>query len=141
MITITISDDQRSFSATVEPTVEEVAQAVDAALQGLGWHYTTVRNIMYEIYLEKMEADGYLQEKINQATPRWRGVDTQRFMDEVRGREPMEYRIKWKYKKDDLWYYGGWGLDKQQKEEAARFANENYSDIEHYVEERESPDQ
>lgn len=60
MITITISDEQRSFSATVEPTVEEVAQAVDAALQGLGWHYTTVRNIMYEIYLEKMEADGLL---------------------------------------------------------------------------------
>jgi len=148
-ITITIKDDERSFSATVDPSVEDVIQAVDAALQGLGWHYNTVRNTIYELYREKMEADDmlddtfsdeeeqeYLQEKINQATPRWRGVNTQKFMDEVRGREPMEYRIKWRYKEGNKCGYGEWGRDKRAKEEAARFANENHPDIEHYIEER-----
>jgi hypothetical protein len=92
-ITITISDQERSFSATVEPTLENIVQAVDAALQGLGWHYNTVRNTIYEFYREKMEADGmfeedeYLEEKIRQATPNWSGVDAQAFMDEVRGLE------------------------------------------------------
>lgn len=92
-ITITISDDKRSFSATVEPTLENIVQAVDAALQGLGWHYNTVRNTIYELYWEKMEADGmldedkYLEEKIRQSTPNWSGVDASSFMDEIRGRE------------------------------------------------------
>ena len=95
-ITITISDDERSFSATVEPTVEDVVQSVDAALQAMGWNYNTVRNTIYEFYREKMEADGmfdedkYLEEKIKQATPNWSGVDADSFMDEIRGREPED---------------------------------------------------
>ena len=59
-INITISDDERSFSATVDSAVEDIIQAVDAALQGLGWHYNTVRNTIYELYKEKMESDGLL---------------------------------------------------------------------------------
>lgn len=61
-ITITIKDDERSFSATVDPSVEDVIQAVDAALQGLGWHYNTVRNTIYELYWEIMEADDMLDD-------------------------------------------------------------------------------
>ena len=116
-INITISDQERSFSATVEPTLENIVQAVDAALQAMGWHYNTVRNMIYELYREKMEADGmfdeetdieklvydrYLQnvqqhidksmfeeleQQIKQATPNWSGVDADSFMDEIRGRE------------------------------------------------------
>lgn len=116
-INITISDQERSFSATVEPTLENIVQAVDAALQAMGWHYNTVRNTIYELYREKMEADGmfdeetdieklvydrYLQnvqqhidksmfeeleQQIKQATPNWSGVDADSFMDEIRGRE------------------------------------------------------
>ena len=116
-INITISDQERSFSATVEPTLENIVQAVDAALKAMGWHYNTVRNTIYELYREKMEADGmfdeetdieklvydrYLQnvqqhidksmfeeleQQIKQATPNWSGVDADSFMDEIRGRE------------------------------------------------------
>lgn len=92
-ITITISDQERFFSATVDVTVEDVIIAVDAALQAMGWHYNTVRNTIYEFYREKMEADGmfdedeYLDEKIKQSTPNWSGVDASSFIDEIRGRE------------------------------------------------------
>lgn len=77
-INITISDQERSFSATVDSTVEDIIQSVDAALQAMGWNYNTIRNTIYELYREKMEADDmfdepfsddeYLAEKIKQAT-------------------------------------------------------------------------
>lgn len=36
----------------------------------------------------------YLQEKINRATPHWTGVDTQEYINKVRGREMEEEQRK-----------------------------------------------
>jgi len=44
---------------------------------------------VYDSDIEYVLSDQYLDEKIKAATPKWKGVDADQFMKEIRGHEEM----------------------------------------------------
>lgn len=92
--------DADHLSAEIEKRIKEVKDVAERFTPNLGFFDAKlsgiydVMSIVDSLQQEQPEQptrgydEAYLNEKIAKATKSWKGVDVDKFMDEVRGREP-----------------------------------------------------